>query len=282
MNCNGLTSLASVHNTPIAKSNVHRRNELYTRQTSNHTCSGDFTFTNQEEIDNSILTNCTVLNGNIILDDASGEIILQFPSDQNAPLEVNGSIYCRNNSDLESLYISLPKVSETFLVQNATSLVNLTAEFFIVGTFAIQDCPKITITRLEADNITESLIIEGNMPSLSVVPVVFNANNITIRNVADVTFNTLEMVQNDFEISYCDELNTAVSFTSLKFIGGSFYIQNNPTLQYIYFQSLETIGNSLEMTNNPKLQFSSINTSATALSLQNVGSIELSGDFPNL
>jgi len=269
----------------ISPRKVSIKHDLSRRQGADSSpCWGDFNIVSQADIDNGILAHCTILHGDIILDNATGNVSLSFGGGE-LGLAVNGSVYCRNNSELNGLdTYAVYNVSGTFAVQNATSLHYLETDFDAAGAFEVQNCPNLNDASFFVTTITESLVIEGNSsPGLDVLTTIGRVNNITIRNVAGLSMPGLREVYDSFEISYCDNL-ISVNIQSLQFVGGSFYIQNNPTLQLLQLDEIQTIGNSLEITNNSMFIFNqtTFDTPEVQSSLQNVATMQLSGPFRSL
>lgn len=262
------------------------------------------------------------------MDDASGNI--SFPVAINPLASVDGSVYCRNNSGLQSLDLyGITTITGSLGVQNAQTLVYLLAEQLehvqsveltsvpqlrgldisaatlipsieiggsgpiawgtagvgqvgtgfdsleSVGTLYIHDCYNISIGPTRLQNVTEWLHVEDSTWDLGFTLDIAWANNITLRNVQNVNLDFMVAVNESFEIS--DSPLTGIGLESLRFIGGSLYVQNNPDIEAVTINGVGTIGESLIITNNSLLK-----APAVGASLQSVGSMDLSGAFVSM
>ena len=133
------------------------------RSTSSSACSGEISITSQADVDSGPIASCTSIAGDLIFDNASGNIT--FPSGRHTQLlSVDGSIYCRNNTGLEKLELyGVTSISGSVVVQNAASLVNLIAhQLRYVQSIEIMSVPQLIGVAFPEVGWIESFEIGGS------------------------------------------------------------------------------------------------------------------------
>jgi hypothetical protein len=298
------TVSVSVPDSRIAKDDIHERDSPSTRQRrqSSSSCSGNITIISQSDVDNSPIASCTSFAGDIILDEARGNI--SFLTD--APIgltALDGSIYCRNNAALQNLNLyPLTSISGSIVVDNAGTLFSLSGDQLdYVQAVQITAVPEFRFLYIPGVKWLESLEIGGSpmtpenladseglrLESVGSLYIhdCFNNFSLDVLPLQNIT-ESLIFEDNgpnsgiNLDILWANNITLrnvqGFSFEKMVAVNNSFEISNSDNLTTIAFESLHFIGGSFYIQNNPNVEYIGIN------SLKTIGESFVMTDNPAL
>lgn len=300
---------SSISYLPEERVDKHNTHSIRHRSTSSLQCSGDINITSQADVDSGPIASCTSISGDLIFDNASGNIT--FPVGTDSQLEtIDGSIYCRNNTSLENLNLyGITSISGSIVVQHAASLVSIAAQGLeYVQAIELTNVPQFLafefslVTWMESIEIGQSPMTGENLKEglarLQSVGTLYIHNCLNIDLALQALHNITEhLVVEDngpdtdvvLPIQWANNVTlrniNGLTLDHLVAVNGSMEISNNHNLTSAEIGSLESIGASLYIENNPSLTIVAIN------SLRSIGGsfvetnnsvLENPGVFPSL
>ena len=254
-------------------------------------CSGEIIVNSQADADTGPISSCTEIDGDLIFDNAVGNITFPIIDHGGQLTTIYGSVYCRNNTALEGLELyGVVNIEGSIIVQNAASLVYVTAEQLeTVQSVTVTDAPSFLFLELSPGPVyLESLELGGSpitgenfgaglarlesvgdlyihdCPNMS-IPLYQPLQNIT--NSLVVENNGLDFViYSNLLWVYNMTMRNVQSFqlNSLVAVNNSLEISSCVGLTGVDFESLKSIGGDFYVANNPSLTYLDV-PSATSI-----------------
>jgi len=254
------------------------------RSTSSSSCSGEIYITSQADVDSGPIASCNAFTGDLIFDNASGNITFPVGTDTQL-VSVDGSIYCRNNTGLENLKLyGVTSISGSVIVQNAASLLSLLAEqltyvqaieatnvpqllalaFPLVSWMASVEIGGSSVT---GENMREGL---GGLQSAGTLYIhdCLNLLSITLLALKNITeYFRAEDNGPDMDIHlgilWANNIILrniqGVTLDGIVAVNGSMEISDSLNLTEIEFIDLRSVGASIYIENNPNLNVIAFN-----------------------
>ncbi|MFM9952313.1 MAG: T9SS type A sorting domain-containing protein [Saprospiraceae bacterium] len=207
-------------------------------------CSGNFTATNQTQI-NGLLSTCTVITGDLLIID-DGDLI--DPITSLAPLSgltsIGRDFHLVNTSvsDLSPLN-ALTNITRDIYINNNDDLINLNG----LGNLGMSSARTLQV---QGNALLEDIdaLASSNITSfISNVSILDNPALTNLNGLANI-----EAIGNNFSANNNDAL-TDLTMPLLQYTGGSFNLQQNAILSGFDFASLAVVGNNLNISNNDGL-----------------------------
>jgi hypothetical protein len=240
------------------------RQNFLLKSASSSSCGGEIIVVSQADANTGPISSCTEIHGDIILDNAVGNISfpVQVPGAQLT--SIYGSVYCRNNTALEGLELyGLTYIEDSITVQNAASLVYVAAE-------QLESVESVTVTNVPSLQ-TLDLPILAYMQSLEIGDSPMSADNF------GEGFFRLESV-GDLYIHDCPNMSIPL-VTPLQNITNSLVVENNGLDFEIYSDLLWVYNMTLRNVRN--FQLNSLVAINISLEISSCGGLT-DIDFPSL
>lgn len=241
---------------------------------------GDVIINNQADADSGPITSCTSIDGNLIFDNAVGNITLPVELVGEQLLSIRGSVYCRNNTGLEGLKLyGVTSISESIVIQNAASLQYLAAEQLeSLQSVSVTGVPDFQFLALGAISWLDSLEIGGSpmtiesfRESFSPLETIGELYIHDCTNLSLISFSLQNITRSlrvedngpDFSVMLPIQWAYNITMRNVKSIGldrmvvvnDSMEISGSDGLTEIDITSLNSIGGDLYVANNPSLTF---------------------------
>jgi hypothetical protein len=284
MNHRSHSIIAYARETGFIEVNVYERLDSPSigqkRQASS--CSGNITIVDQSDVAQSPIASCTSFTGDIILDNASGSISFTTSSNSDFSLSVlDGSVYCRNNVDLQTLSMyGLTTITGSIVIDSADILQEMSA-FDLVNVKAIRitNAPQFTSlgllmkrvetleiggTPMTAENTVNSGFVVESFGTLYVhdnFGLTIGARSFPhLQNITEsfIFENNGPNSQIFMELIWANNITLRniqlVELNSMIAVNDSFEISNSVNLTGARFPALSLLGGSFYIQNNPILQ----------------------------
>jgi hypothetical protein len=250
------------------------------RRATPSSCSGEIIINSQADADTGPISSCTEIDGDLIFDNAVGNITFPIIDHGGQLTTIYGSVYCRNNTALEGLELyGVVNIEGSIIVQNAASLVYVVAEQLdAVQSVTVTDVPSLLFLELTPGPVyLESLELGGSpmigenfwaglarlesvgglyihdCPNMSIPrdqPLQNVTNSLVVENNGldfGIYSNILWIYNMTMRNVQSFELNKLVA------VNNSLEISSCDGLTTIDFESLKSIGGDFYVANNPSL-----------------------------
>ncbi|MGV6830629.1 MAG: hypothetical protein ACWA5P_03580 [bacterium] len=228
--------------------------------------NGSIELTSQNDIDDFVLNNYTEITGDLVLDEflAGNPPIIDL-SGFNCLTTIGGKLEIQDVNLLTSLegFENLQSVSSIILGMNAS----------------LESISQLTnITQLE-----EGLIIRYNpsLTDLSGLDNLISTSRLAIIQTPIISLNglnSLEIIDEYFEISDCDELTALDGLESLSIVNNLVFLGNNILENLDALSNLDSLNGSLSLSTCPSisslLPFNDVNLNINELEIRNLTSLE--------